>query len=66
MVGKHVEICSTGGIVYRGVVRMVRDAGQLGELFELASLDDPAYRRLVYVTDRQAQIRKVDGGGMPA
>lgn len=64
MIGKHVEIRSTGGIVYRGVVRIVRDAGNLGELFELASLDDPEYHRLVYVADRQAQIRKVDDKGI--
>ena len=57
MLGRAVEIRSNGGIVYRGVVRAVRDAGVFGDLFELTSADDPSYRRLVFVNDRRAQIR---------
>jgi hypothetical protein len=60
MIGRRVEITSTGGIVYRGIVRSIKDADDLGELFELARRGDPAYRRLVYVVDRAAQVREVD------
>lgn len=58
MIGRRVEITSTGGIVYWGVVRAIRPAAELGELFELGS-EDPGYRRLVYVSDRTAQIREI-------
>jgi hypothetical protein len=58
MIGRHVEITSTGGIVYGGRIRTIRAAGTLGELFELGS-DDPGYRRLVYVADRTTQIREL-------
>jgi hypothetical protein len=57
MLGREVEITSTAGIVYRGIVRAIRDGGELGELFELGSAQDAAYQRLVYVSDRRAQIR---------
>lgn len=60
MVGRNVEICSAGGVLYSGVVRAIHDGGQLGELFELGSDDDSDYRRLVYVVDRAAQIRPLD------
>ena len=50
------------GMLYRGVVRNVRDGRELGELFELGSRHDPAYRRLVYVTDRPAQVRILTTG----
>lgn len=60
MIGRHVEIMSTGGIVYRGIVRNITNADEVGELFELARWDDPTYRRLVYVVDRTAQVRELD------
>ena len=61
MLGRRVEITSTAGIAYRGVVKAIRDGGELGELFELGSTEDPAYQRLVYVSDRYAQIRAIAG-----
>jgi hypothetical protein len=60
MIGRSVEIRSTAGIVYQGVVRSIRPDDELGELFELASARIADYRRLVYVTDRLAQIREIE------
>jgi len=65
MIGRRVEILSTGGIQYFGIVRAIKDGGELGELFELGS-DDPEYRRLVYVVDRAAQIREIAADEGPA
>ena len=59
MMGRHVEIRSAAGIVYRGVVKAIRDGGELGELFELGSPSDADYQRLVHVSDRFAQIAEV-------
>jgi hypothetical protein len=60
VVGKIVEARSVGGVSYAGVVRAVRYAGELGELFELGSPDDPGYRRLVLVADRATDLRELD------
>jgi hypothetical protein len=60
MLGRHVEIRSVNGMAYSGVVDTIRDGGELGELFELGSRQDPRYRRLVYVVDRLVQIRHLD------
>ena len=60
MIGRNVEIRSVAGILYRGIVRSIRPDEELGELFELASARTADYRRLVYVTDRLAQIREVE------
>jgi hypothetical protein len=60
MIGRHVEICSNAGIFYRGVVRSIRTDDELGELFELSSPRIAEYRRLVFVTDRLAQIRDIE------
>ena len=57
LLGRAVEIFSVNGIRYEGVVMSIRDRGEMGELFELGSHDDPTYHRLVYVTDRLVQIR---------
>jgi hypothetical protein len=57
LLGCSVEIKSMNGIAYTGVVNSIRDGGELGELFELGSAQDPNYRRLVYVVDRLTQIR---------
>jgi hypothetical protein len=57
LLGRAVEIFSVNGMRYEGVVMAIRDRGELGELFELGSHDDPSYHRLVYVTDRLVQIR---------
>ena len=63
MIGRHVEITSSGGILYRGIVHSIHGVDEQGELFELARWDDPTYRRLVYVVDRGAQVREVDDDG---
>lgn len=63
MIGHSVEIHSMAGIAYRGVVRSIRADNALGELFELGSADDASYQRLVYVTDRRAQIAAIEGQG---
>jgi hypothetical protein len=60
MIGRSVEIRSTAGILYHGIVRSIRLDTELGELFELCSARTADYRRLVYVTDRLAQIREVE------
>ena len=60
MKGRSVEIRSTGGMVYCGVVRSIRHTGGSGELFELGSAENPEYQRLVHVTDRRAQIREIE------
>jgi hypothetical protein len=60
IIGRNVEIRSTGGIVYRGIVKSVRTDAEMGELFELHSAQSAEYRRLVYVTDRRAQIRHLE------
>lgn len=60
IIGRSVKICSTGGIVYRGIVKAIRSDAEFGELFELCSAQNSEDRRLVYIVDRQAQIRKVD------
>jgi hypothetical protein len=49
-------------MLYSGTVLSIRPDAELGELFELGSDDDPGYRRLVYVADRQAQIGDLDYG----
>lgn len=59
ILGRAVEIRSSGGIVYRGIVRAIRDDQELGELFELGSAEDRDYQRLVYVTDRVAQVQEI-------
>jgi hypothetical protein len=60
MLGRKVEVRSGAGMRYYGVVRSIRAADGLGELFELGASDDAAYQRLVYVADRSAQIRELD------
>jgi hypothetical protein len=62
MIGRRVVIHSTAGMLYSGTVLSIRPDAELGELFELGSDDDPGYRRLVYVADRQAQIGDLDYG----
>ena len=57
LIGRSVEIRSTSGIPYTGVIDTIRDRGELGELFELRSAWDSRHRRLVYVVDRLTQIR---------
>jgi hypothetical protein len=59
ILGRAVQIRSNAGIVYRGIVRAIRDGDELGELFELGSAEDRDYRRLVYVTDRAAQVQEI-------
>jgi hypothetical protein len=66
IIGRSVEIRSTGGIVYRGIVRSVRADAQRGELFELSSARIAGYRRLVYVTDRRAQISDLERAAEPS
>lgn len=56
LLGRAVEIRSTAGIPYRGIVLSIRESGELGELFELGSHDSSTYRRLVHVSDRARQI----------
>jgi len=63
MVGRNVEVRSAAGICYYGVVRSIRAADGLGELFELGAPDDAGYQRLVYVADRSAQIRGIETAG---
>ena len=65
MIGRNVEIRSTAGIVYHGIIRTIDDRGSLGELFELGPAENPEYCRLVYVTDRRAQIQEIDEGRFP-
>lgn len=60
MIGRSVEIRSIAGIAYHGIVRAIRDGGELGELFEIGSEENSEYRRLVFVTDRQAQIQDME------
>jgi hypothetical protein len=60
MIGRNVQIRSAAGILYHGIVRSIRPDEELGELFELASARIADYRRLVYVTDRLAQIRELE------
>lgn len=59
MLGRNVEVRSGAGVCYYGVVRSIRAAAGLGELFELGARDNAAYQRLVYVVDRSAQIREI-------
>jgi hypothetical protein len=59
ILGCVVEICSSAGIVYRGIVRTIWQKGEFGELFELGCDDDTTYRRLVFVTDRRTQIYRL-------
>ena len=60
LIGRAVEIQSSGGVVYNGIVKSIRpDLGQ-GELFELGAADTPSYQRYVFVTNRAWQIREVD------
>jgi hypothetical protein len=63
LLGRRVEIGSVAGIRYRGVVRSIRDAGELGELFELGSDQDASYQRFVYVVDRLVQVDLLEDGG---
>ena len=63
MIGRNVEIRSAAGMVYRGIIKTIREAGELGELFELRSPKDAEYQRLVYVTERLAQIRTIEEEG---
>ena len=60
MLGRRVEIRSTAGIAYVGVVRSIRPDEVLGELFELGETNDAAYQRFVFVADRVSQIRPID------
>jgi hypothetical protein len=59
LIGRTVEIFSVNGIRYDGIVMAIRDRGEMGELFELGSHEDPTYHRLVYVTDRLVQVHRV-------
>lgn len=61
MLGRRVEIRSLGGIVYDGVIRSIRDAGDFGEIFELGSEINEHYQRFIHVTDRLVQIREIAG-----
>jgi len=63
MIGRDVEIRSAAGIRYRGIVRSIRAGDVLGELVELGSTRVADYRRLVYVSDRRAQIRPLEHDG---
>lgn len=60
MLGRLVEIRSLADIVYHGVIRSIRDAGELGELFELGSDTNDQYQRFIHVVDRLVQIREFD------
>ena len=60
MLGVMVEIRSVAGIAYYGVVRSVRDAGELGEIFELGSETNEQYQRFIHVVDRLVQIQEID------
>jgi hypothetical protein len=60
MLGRLVEIRSLAGIVYDGVIRSIRDAGELGEIFELGSDTNARYQRFIHVKDRLVQIREID------
>lgn len=60
MLGRNVEIRSTAGIVYHGIVRSIARSDDAGELFELCSADDRQYQRFVYVAERRAQIREIE------
>jgi hypothetical protein len=62
LLGVTAEIFSVNGIRYEGVILAIRDRGELGELFELGSHEDPAYHRLVYVTDRLVQVHHLAMG----
>jgi hypothetical protein len=57
--GRRVTIRSLGGIEYTGIVVSVRREKE-GELFELGEDESRSYRRLVHVTDRDAQVRLLD------
>lgn len=59
LIGVAVEVFSVNGIRYQGIVMSIRDRGEMGELFELGSHEDPSYHRLVYVTDRLVQVHHV-------
>lgn len=59
MIGRAAEIISVNGVRYQGIVIAIRDRGEAGELFELGSHESPAYRRLVFVTDRRAQVHSL-------
>lgn len=61
LIGRYVEIRSINGMPYRGVINTIRNQGELGELFELGSPQNPTYQRLVYVVDRPVQIRHLTG-----
>ena len=63
MLGRVVEIHSVAGMVYDGVVRSIRPADELGELFELGSDSNPHYQRLIHVVDRAVQSREVKNPG---
>lgn len=58
LLGRPVSVTSVGGIEYSGIVKEVHDRGADGELFVLGSESDPDYQRLVFVLDRQAQVRE--------
>ena len=62
MLGRNVEIRSTAGIVYHGIVRSIAPGDDVGELFELCSAEDRQYQRFVYVAERTAQIREIKRG----
>jgi hypothetical protein len=59
MLGELVEIRSVAGIAYSGVVRSIRPADELGELFELGSDSNPEYQRFIHVVDRAVQIQEI-------
>jgi hypothetical protein len=59
LLGCPVEIRSVAGIVYRGVVRAIRGADELGELFELGSDSNAQFQRFIHVVDRAVQVRKI-------
>ena len=62
MLGRSVQVRSPAGIVYYGVVRSIREGNGLGELFELGAdgVSSTGYQRLVYVTDRAAQVSELE------
>jgi hypothetical protein len=59
LLGHLLEVRSIAGIVYRGVVRSIRPADDLGELFELGSDTNAEYQRYIHVVDRVVQIREI-------
>jgi hypothetical protein len=59
LLGHLLVVRSIAGIVYRGVVRSIRPADDLGELFELGSDTNAKYQRYIHVVDRTVQIREI-------